>query len=62
VPIDSSIVNIEKKRHKVNPITNFLSKGKLNVNIGGSYGNIKMRSFGSMTCLMNLPHEMKVFL
>jgi hypothetical protein len=29
---------------------------------GGSYGNPRMRSFGSMTCLMNISHEMRVSL
>jgi len=63
VSIDSSIVSTEKKKGtKANPLTNFLSKGKFNVNMGGSYRNPKMRSFGPMTCLMNLPHEMKVYL
>jgi len=28
---------------------------------GKIYGNPRMRSFGSMPCLMNLPHEMKFF-
>ncbi len=29
---------------------------------GGSYGNPRMRSFGSMTCLMNISHKMRVSL
>jgi hypothetical protein len=62
VPIDSSIVSTKKKGTKANPLADFLSKGKFNVNMGGSYGNPRMRSFGSMTCLMNLPHNMKVSL
>jgi hypothetical protein len=52
--------NCEKKNTKIDPLMNFLSKGKLNVNMGRSYGNPKMKSFGSMTYLMNLPHEMRV--
>jgi hypothetical protein len=62
VLIDSSIVSTKKKGTKENPLTNFLSKGKFNVNMGGSYGNPRMRNFGPMTCLMNLPHKMKVYL
>jgi len=53
---------LKKRGTKANPFMNFLSKGKFNVNMGGSYGNPRMKSFGSMSCLMNLPHEMKVFL
>jgi hypothetical protein len=62
VPIESSIANIKKKRHKSTFFKDFLSKGKFNVNMGRSYGNPRLRSFGSMTCLLNLPHEMKVSL
>jgi hypothetical protein len=52
----------KKKGTKVDLLMDFLSKGKLNVNMGRSYENPRMRSFGSMTCLMNLPHKMKVSL
>jgi hypothetical protein len=45
---------LKKRGTKANPLMNFLSKGKLNVNMGRSYGNPRMRSFGSMICLMNL--------
>jgi len=52
---------VKKEGTKTNLLMDFLSKGKFNVNMGRRYGNPKMKSFGSMTCLMNLPHEMKVF-
>jgi len=35
---------------------------KHNMGGGGSYGNPIMKSFGSMTCLMNLPHHIIVSL
>jgi hypothetical protein len=38
MPIDNSIASIEKKGTKANLFTNFLSKGKFNVNMGGSMG------------------------
>jgi len=51
---------VKKKGTKANPLTDFISKGKLNVNMGRSCGNPKMKSFGSTTCFMNLPHEMRI--
>jgi hypothetical protein len=53
---------LKKGGTKANLFIDFLSKGKLNVNMGRSYGNPRMRSFGSMIYLMNLPHKVRVSL
>jgi hypothetical protein len=42
VPIDNSIANIQKRGTKAH-LMNFLSKGKLNVNMGRNYGNPSMK-------------------